>query len=365
MISIEQLIVSYYIRNEQLMNLTLAAFKDTPYADCTEVNIYIDMANIAKSFYRQGVKIEDYTSITSGIINLCAHMRSFYRKYCNVNTKIFIIYSDMSYKNNLHCTFYPGYFDKYLSMIYGNGMIRDLVNQNLELLEILCPYLHGIYFIKTIEEFSVKTLDIIYREEAAGNTNPNIVITKDLYCYQLPAIRPDTVIFRPKKSNGADESWLISYGNVLQSFIANSRNIKEDNSANKALSKSYILKPEILSLLMSITNLTARNITSVLNINTAINKLLTAISDSTIINGYNADMNSVYYALLNKESKFPISCQTLVHRFKAIDLIFNHMCYMENPESKLNYLIDLYNPEEVKSINNKWFKNCPLDLERL
>jgi len=364
MVSIEQLIVSYYIKNEQLMNLTKAAFVNTPYANCNNVNIYIDMANITKSFYNSGVVIGDYSSVTSGIINLCAHMRAFYRRYCNVNTKIFIIYSDMT-KNYLHSTFYPGYYEKYLSMVSSNGKIRDMIDHNLELLEVLCPYLHGIYFIKTNEEFAVKALDIIYREEASGNTNPNIVLTKDLYAYQLPSMRRDTVIFRPKKSNGVDGSWLVNYDNVLQSFIANSRNIKEDNSSNKALVKSYSLSPELLSLLMAITNLTARGIITILNINTAINKLLLITSDHSIINGYNADMNEVYYALLNKEGKFPIACQTLIHRFKAIDLKFNHMCYMDNPESKLSYIIDLQNPEEVKAINNQWFKNCPLDLERL
>ena len=229
----------------------------------------------------------------------------------------------------------------------------------------MCPYLHGIYFIKTNEEFAVKALDVMYREEASGNMNPNIVITKDIYSYQLPAIKSNTVIFRPKKSNGEDSSWVVTYGNVLQSFIANSRNIKESNSASKALVKSYSLRPEILSLLMTITNLNCRGIVTVLNINTAINRLLLITSDHSIINGYNADMNEVYYALLNKESKFPIPCQTLTFRFKAIDLKFNHTCYMENPESKLSYIIDLDNPEEVKSINNTWFRNCPLDLERL
>lgn len=364
MVSIEQLIVSYYIKNERLMALTKAAFENTPYANCNDVNIYIDMANITKSFYNQGVTIGDYASVTSGIINLCAHMRAFYRRYCGVNTKIFIIYSDMT-KNYLHSTFYPGYYEKYLSMLSSNGKITDMVNQNLGLLETLCPYLHGIYFINTIEEFAVKTLDVIYREEANGNRNPNIILTKDLYAYQLPSIRKDTVIFRPKKSNGVDESWLVNNNCVLQSFIANSRKLKEDNSANKALAKSYSLNPELLSLVMTLTNLPARGITSVWNINTAINKLLVITSDNSIINGYNADMNEVYYALLNKESKFPIGCQTLIHRFKAIDLKFNQMCYMDNPESKLSYIIDLHNPEEVRAINNQWFKNCPLDLERL
>lgn len=364
MVSIEQLILSYYIKNKQLMNLTKAEFENTIYANCNEINIYIDMANIAKSFYNPGVTIGDYASVTSGIINLCAHMRSFFRNYCEVNTKIFIIYSDMT-KNYLHSTFYPGYYQKYLSMISSKGQITDMVNQNLEYLELLCPYLHGIYFIRTNEEFSVKALDIMYREEANRGSIPNIVLTKDLYAYQLPSIMPGTVIFRPKKSNGIDESWLIDYGNVLQAFIANSRNIKEDNSANKALTKSYNLRPEILSLLMTITNLNCRNISSILNINTAINKLLVAVSDNSIINGYNADIMEVYYALLNKEAKFPISAQGLISRFKAIDLKFNHTCYMDNPESKLNYIIDLENPEEVKAINNKWFRNCPLDLERL
>lgn len=364
MVSVEQLIVSYYIKNNQLMNLTMGAFQNTPYADCNNVNIYIDMANITKSLYKPGVTIGDYATVTSSIINLCAHMRSFYRRYCNAGTKIFIIYSDMT-KNYLHSTFYPGYYQKYLSMISYKGQITDMINQNLELLEILCPYLHGIYFIKTNEEFAVKALDIMYREEASGNADPNIVLTKDLYAYQLPAIKPNTVIFRPKKSNGADESWLVNHTNVLQSFIASSRNIKEDNSANKALSKSYTMRPEMLSLLMTLTNLSCRNILSILNINTAINKLLVCLADNSIINGYNADMSEVYYSLLNKESKFPISCQSLISRFKAIDLTFNHTCYMDNPESKLNYIIDLENPEEVRAINNKWFKNCPLDLERL
>ena len=94
-------------------------------------------------------------------------------------------------------------------------------------------------------------------------------------------------------------------------------------------------------------------------------KILSSISSFNIVNGYNSDMRIVYNSLLDSNQSFPISFTSFDHRFKSIDLLFNHNYYMQTPESSLSYKIDLVNDDEVRYINNRYFKSNPLDLNRL
>ena len=70
--------------------------------------------------------------------------------------------------------------------------------------------------------------------------------------------------------------------------------------------------------------------------------------------------------LKGMKSKSSISYDEFANRFKAIDLRYQHMLYKQLPESKeQSYLQRLQDPETVRSINDRYFSNVPLDLERL
>ena len=89
------------------------------------------------------------------------------------------------------------------------------------------------------------------------------------------------------------------------------------------------------------------------NITTAIGRVYKAITENKIINGYNTDINFVY----NQLELFSIIDQDNFRlRFNAVDLVFQYRLYCNMSESKdISWLIDLRDPDTVKSINNKYF----------
>lgn len=349
-ISIDQVLGTNYIRYERLVDMVNKAFVGS---SANTVNVYIDLYSMLKPLYNnQGYNIEDYIKLTSNIINICAHYREFFRTRYRVESKFFIVYSkNVPYINNQFCYEYNA---KNNHAFNSNKLIDDMIANNIELLETLCPYLPDIHFIKGDFESSVIMYDIICRNELIDNS-PHIVLTKDIYAYQLVATRDNVIIFRPKKSKGMDISYFINKNNLLYSYLTE-RKVKINE-------KYTMLMPEMLTLIMALSSVTERNIKTMLNINTAINMLIDAIKDYKIVNGYNSDMNAVWNALDHKKIKIPqISFEG---RVKAIDIAFQHSIFINTPECKDINITNLYDPKTVQDINNRYFANNPLDLNRL
>ena len=54
------------------------------------------------------------------------------------------------------------------------------------------------------------------------------------------------------------------------------------------------------------------------------------------------------------------------NRFKALDLNYQIKLYETLPESRdTTYIVDINDPDKVKYINNNYFINNPIDLQRL
>lgn len=350
-LTIERLINSSYVRYNKLVEIVAQAFVGST---ANEINIYIDLYSILKGLYsnRSNYVIEDYSSVTSSIINMCAHYREFFRSRYRVESKFFIVYSkNCPYINK---QFYPNYNKNNEFKMNSNKMVDDMIKNNLELLETLCPYLPDIHFVQGTFETGVIIYDLICREEV-NNRNPHLVITKDVYNYQLVSMRDNITILRPKKSEGNDVSYYINKNNLYVEYL---KSRKTDYTGIPA-----ILSPELISLLMTLSSISERNIKSLINIKSALKLLNQNIEQYRILNGYNSDMNNIYNQL-NIE-KYNIGITTFDHRFKAIDINFQHSVFINTPECASISLNNLYDPENVKMINNKYFKSNPLDLNRL
>lgn len=350
-LTIERLINSNYVRYNKLIEIITHAFVGST---ANEINIYIDLYSILKGLYsdRSNYIIEDYSSVTSSIINMCAHYREFFRSRYKVESKFFIVYSkNCPYINK---QFYPDYNKNNEFKMNSNKMVDDMIKNNLELLATLCPYLPDIHFVEGSFETGVIIYDLICREEI-NNRNPHLVITKDVYNYQLVAMRDNIVILRPKKSEGNDISYYINKNNLYMEYL---KSRKTDYTNIPA-----ILSPELISLLMTLSSISERNIKSLINIKTALKLLNLNVSEYKILNGYNSDMNNIYNQL--GIEKYNIGTTTFDHRFKSIDINFQHSIFINTPECKAISITNLYDPDAVRAINNKYFKNNPLDLNRL
>ena len=355
---IGQILFSNYIKYNKLMEVTQQAFAGS---NSNNVNIYLDMYDMVSNIYRKDYEIEDQSIIASSIINLCAHLRAYYLSRHRVETKIFIVYSTNT--NSLQERLCPGYNCRMIERM-NDGRLNKLILYNINLLKTLCPYLDKIYMVSGSDfEPSVVIYDLILKEAAINITTPNIVITRSPYAYQIPAMNNNTVIFRPKKYNGEDVSYLINNKNCIIRFIIDTRRMSIDE---KRLAIINRINPEFLGIIMGMTNLSCRSIKSLFEINTVLNYLDKAISDHLILNNYNTDIDSVINILAGYNPRILSYGFTLSSRCKAIDLVYQHRIYYQTVFASDNsYLIDLIDDNSVRAINNEYFKKYPLDLNRL
>lgn len=349
-LSVEQLVNTNYVRYENMTNIVNQAFVGS---SATEINIYIDLYSALKILYsNKSYDINDYSSVTSCVINMCAHYREFFRTRFRTETKFFIVWSkNTPYVNK---QFYLDYNKKNEFMMNSNKIVEDMIKNNIELLETLCPYLPDIHFVKGTFETGVIMYDLICREELTS-PNPHMIITKDIYNYQLASMRDNIVILRPKKSKGADVSYYINKNNLYSVYLQE-RKIDYSNYPKT-------ISPCLLTLLMSLSSSPERNMKMLLNVKNAIGKIDKAVSEYKFLNGYNSDLSLVWNGL--DTSKFSIGPTTFEHRFKAIDIQFQHTVYITTAECASISLRNLYDPDNVRSINDKYFKKNPLDLNRL
>ena len=187
-------------------------------------------------------------------------------------------------------------------------------------------------------------------------STPSVILTKSKYAYQIPALCKNAFLLRPKKIKGQDVSSAISSSNVLFAYC---NKINSDNT----LLRLKDINPKLLSLIISLNGLPSKKLLTMVNITTAIGRVYKAITENKIINGYNTDINFVYNQL---ELFSTIDQDNFRLRFNAVDLVFQHRLYCNMFESKdVSWLIDLRDPDTVKSINNKYFTYNPLDLNAL
>lgn len=343
-VPIEAVLFGNFIKYESMGRLTLESFNGS---NSNTVDVYIDLYQMFLPIYKC-LMIKDYTVITTAVINLCAHIRGFYRSRLGVETNIYLIYSpNMSTNNSI---LYAGYNSTYSMRIMSNQKIHKAVDFNLGLLRTLCPYLPNIYFREGTVEPAVMMHDIICKKYSRGDITPRIIYSKSQYAFQLPSIWENCAVFRKKTYTGQDISRSITPENVIMEYLYETRTKLYENT----------IHPSLLSLLMTLTNLPQRNVKTLFNVKTAMN----LISQIGIVR-YTPDIEETYDAL-SQIKNIGLPKQMFVNRFRAIDLFYQHMLYTNMAESKDDsYLQQLLDPDAVREINDKYFKANPLDLNRL
>ena len=318
-ISIAEVMFGNFIKYDRMYQLTNFAF----YGDVESlgsVNVFIDAYSLVRSLYTRGsnIIVKDSFAIASCLINLAIHIRSYFETRHRVRSKIYIIYGGARPVNALKI--YSQYNEKNMLMEDSNVLMKKLIMDNMDVVSILSPYLYDIFCISdTQNEFSIIASCIIKNK---SDSDPNIIYSKDQMAYQLAAFHPRTVMYRPKKSLREDISWVVTKSNIYDTYRKN---------ANR----------------------------SILILEDAVNR-------SLFTNGYNS--NSILY--LNSpalDDLFEGKLQEIRTRVAAIDIIYQEAIYESSPASRIiaNSIINLYNPEEVRKINDIYFQSYPIDLNRL
>ncbi len=356
-INVSDLIYGSYIRYDRMYEMSKFAFYgDT---DSNNVNIYIDLYSILKNLYSKGpsLRINDSYSIASCVINLAIHIRAYFETRHNVMSKVYIIYGGARPREAI-VNWYQ-YNAKNILMEDSDFKIKDLIRDNLDIVRVLCPYLYDIFCIVDYEnEFSVITSSLI---DKFKSPDPNIIYSKDDLSYQLVAFKPKTFLFRPKKKLNMDNSWVVTKSTLYDAYRYGELKLKKPVSID--------ISVNIFSIYQAISGVRSRNMKSLKDATSTLKFLYNAINNNIFSMGYNA--NAIFYSNINP---FEILCDgtnidpnEVDARFGAIDILYQSSLYtMSNSYKEIEKdIINLYDPDTVKSINNKYFIKYPLDLNRV
>ncbi len=360
----EYILYGYYIKYNKLLELTLNEFSNTQNANATNVNIYIDLYDLLYSLYTKHANVLEAEPISSTIINLVAHLRGYFRRTHKVETKFYLVYgatnSDMQNK-----LIFGGYNKKGIKVISENPIFNKVVSDVFDQLELLCKYIDQVYFIKANEfDSAVIIFDRILKEESIDPTVPNIVITKSLYAYQIPAYAANARIYRPFKSKGLDESYVINKSNCLYRYFFDRRSNTGLTKETDSIIKS--LNPELISLLMTLAGVYNRGIRPIINITSSLREISKMVEHKLIINGYNSMIDypinvvRMHPSMINNKTE-------IISRYKGLDLRIQHMTFLQSVyySSIENSIIDLIDDEGFRYIANKYYKNYPIDINNL
>lgn len=349
--SLEQLLCSHYIKYENMYKMVYDNFAGS---NADTLNIYIDLYSVIKPIYTQQCTIDDYHTIVSSIINMCAHYREFFsRAPLCVKTNIYLVYSENT--SEVNKKFYKGYNRHMDESIINNPRIDEMVKKNFNLLHILAPYLPNIYFIQGTFETGVIMYDLILNNTLTTPQVPSLIISKDQYLYQLPALNDNIVLFRPKKNSNGDCSYYVNKRNVLSVYLA-------ENKIKYTIEENY---PEMYSLLLALSHCRFRGISMELNITNAYKTILNLIHYNIISRNHQIIMDNILQDFILKLTGKNIV--NLEQRFKCIDIPFQECIYSTSIEktNSICAIQDLINPKQVQEINNMYFIKHPLDLNRL
>ena len=351
--NVEDILYGSFVKMNRMQELTINTFSNTSIAGATELNIFVDLYSVLKPFFSEHYRtvITDNTAITSGIINLCSHYRAFFKRL-SVRTKFYLIYS--SNCCDINEKFVAGYNSAF-KVKYEIPMFNSLAMDNFELLDLLCPYLPDIHFIRRVRGYEVSVI-IAHIIQMLHDGNPNLVISKDLYPLQLTYMYPYTSYLFPIKGINGDTSIMLpisekyNYKESFWNLISHIRKTKLD----------YIdkISPVNFVVWTALNRFPERSIDMVTN----------AVGASGIIHKLvgNEDIEVIPQQMYMDEKisqKIPVA--KVEARIKALDVKFMLPYYQSDPESKSIKFINLQDPQAVNMINAKFFANNPLDLGKL
>lgn len=348
-IELQAILYSYYIKYDKMLKMVEENMQNV---NTNKLDIYIDVYDMLRPIYTQNVYTDKQFIIVSSIVNLAAHMRGYFYSRHNVATRIYLVYGEDNTMN--HKQFYPS---------FGNDKFKDninfdknnsIVHDQLKMAKILVAYINGVYLVERNTNFAMFVYDNIVK----SNPTPAVILSKSKYAYQLPALLPNVFLFRPKKNaNDGDVSYCINHSNALVNYFSSAT--KQDTIKNLCL-----INPELLSCVIALTGMPQYNLKTICTVSVASKMILEAIDNHRINNCYNSDIDFVYNAIPNL-SKY-MDNVSFKYRFNAVDLVFQHRIYNSSAEARdITWLLDLYDPNTVKYINNTYFIDNPLDLNNL
>lgn len=355
----EGIIYGYYIRKNKLPELVQVGLGNGSNASANQVNVYIDMVNIMEACLSNTTMQTRY-DFTVGILNMVAHYRTFFRGYpYHVEPMFYLIWSDLSNPvsygkgRNLYEA-----RNSRLNSAKHQGM-REIITSNVKLLGMISRYLPNVKTICGTVEPHLITYNNIKRFENEGI--PNVIITKDIFAYQLPSIS-NTVIFRPKKSKGNDTSYCVNVANAISCYICEANTISDISQklAMDAASIPFTLWPLVAALCPP------KQASTLVKTHTpreCVDTILYNLNKKTILGSVSlTEINSRVLEFPSKQGNELNVIQSLNNNW-VLDTQYLYNTYQHSPEAKdLSWNVVLKDYTGLKDINDKIFRDMPVDF---
>lgn len=345
-IPIEWALYGRFVTYKELRRIMQTEFGDKIDKD---VNVFIDLFQFLTPPH-QMIRINNYFVICSVIINYCAHIKKFFRDTYGVNCNTILIASNGAASNNTR--YLESYMKDYHTRINAAGrQLYDAIQSNYKLINLLAPYLPGVYFKPGTVEAALIIKGII-DQNLFPKDNINIAISTSQFMYQLPAFDPSIVVIRQKRKFKEELSFSYNFLNCLQSYIYDS----------KGIITCMPLDPKLITMVMLLSGIPKLNVKAIVNINTALNIV------TSILPGAEHDPMTLYeyythYYMKRKRKVSLIDQGEFIDRFMAIDITYQYKLYQNMPEYTMNRFMNRLNdPETLEKINAKYFGENPINL---
>ena len=350
-VSVEEIVTKYFIKYDTLKLLVPYAFAGSK---ATRLNIYIDLYGMYHTLYSRQYRtsVNNYTAFTTLVINMCAHYRTYF-KFLDVSTKFFLISSFNTPEFSISSL---PYYNKTMEEKLGNKAVSNMMELDLALLELICPYLPDIHFLKTNFESAVLMNHLI---DIEGQDIPSLIIGTDIYPFQLCAMKNNVTLFWPRKYFGEDSSYVIcnkTHPEHSKSFWG-----AIERKMGKSVSYETVgsISPSNYVLLASLTRVLDRDLPTITNVTRA-SRLISTLP------GYR-EMRLTPDILfeLNQKGVEGLDYNLITSRYQALDVQYQSLLFNESLESKSIHYENLNDPDAVQRINDKYFKDNPIDIFRL
>ena len=348
-----------YISYDTLFALTHRAIYEIDNIDKSEINLFIDLNSYTKQMFNNPhYEYKNANVLTASIINACAHYRNYFWTRHMCKTNIYLVWG----WNTSPYFPYPNYNAHYLQKVQTCEAMDDqsihLISLMKDQLKFLCPYLPQIYFVDGgMNEAAV----VIYSLAREYSRNlPNVILSKDIYAYQLVVALPITFIYRPKKifmdNIMHDSSWVVMKKNLFKAY-RHEMHYAQSNE-NKPIPDVYFAN---LSLVHSLSGMTKRHVKGICSFNQACRELIRLLPEA-------AEMKCDVYQLevaMQQSRKYPLYNPSMI--FPVLDIESNANAMIQTPDwiTMKEGITDLYNPQGVMEISDKEFAEYPLELGEL
>ena len=351
-LNLANIIYGAYTKHDILRNLVYQTYGNSSIAEATKLNIFVDLNSVLHALYSEHNRIifDNITDISAGIINLCAHYRSFFR-FIGVDTRFFLINSLNTC--DINCKFVAEYNAEFKRKTQITQTL-GIINNNMSLLKILCPYLPAIYYVDSEQNFEVSVI-IAHIIETLNDPNPNLIISKDYYPIQLVTKYKWTSYLCPTKSRTGDNSWMLPINekaNFREEFWKVISVIR--NSSYNLLSK---MSPMNYTLYTCMTKVPERSLRPLVANNSARDLITSLVGSEDIKIQISQVLNNPEFA------GYPLGM--IDARYKVVDIDYMLHIYRNSPEAKQLQFVDLEDIATVNKIAAKYYSNNPLELQKL